>query len=768
MPQAIILKNLIKFVTITEKSFEKEIKKNLSEAKDAGERKKIEKQIQKHQAEFPIYFDDLKRKLKNGMCFGFSTTHAVMQDAGKLTWWEAALQLVADWKNESLDELISLPDSIEVSTRRKIFERVLNYICFTQTNFSSFSINDMDHADILKPSESKENYSLDYINTTPVPGSVSKAISKNTVIAGSFTVDQLEIILKNNLTENTICIVISKKHKHAIRFGMKNGEYIMYEPNDSHYPTYSRYYYFFSTFSKFKEIFKTFATLKDMLKELQGKLGLTIAFLISSFDQKEVFDTSYYEYLAWTTPELLIKAHGLHHIAQYYPALCNQIMLYASTRPILRKTIAEELVNKDEWNAFQLIGRYSENAMRSLLILAQENPSEDIFKILPRLIMEKNTNDCVGLHCITGYSIKAFPQLIKLAEDKSGSEIRKNIGLALLLKTKKGNTALGYIAHNNSDFLSSLFKLGKNDKNFCDNLAKALALQNTGFLKDAHVICNYPENALDQLIELAETKEGEKIYNELCHIIARQTSDGSSGFQKLASFAPQSLEKLIKLAESKPDKKLLHQIGIALPLKNIENWAAFNYIFGKNLNLLSPLFKLGVGNKSFCDNLAKVLALQSTGHTKDSHVIIHYPEDAFNQLIELAETKEGESIYNELCNTITQKSSSGCFGLYQLTNFARKLEKILQLAESKTDNKMLYQVGEALSLQYPGDLTGLHHIIMNAPSVITSLIKLCKQDENFSLQFDAAIKKSGSISNREIEEYVEYRAKEVINKMIFF
>ena len=38
------------------------------------------------------------------MCYGFSGCHAVMDQMGKLKWWEEALKFVADWNGEPLEE----------------------------------------------------------------------------------------------------------------------------------------------------------------------------------------------------------------------------------------------------------------------------------------------------------------------------------------------------------------------------------------------------------------------------------------------------------------------------------------------------------------------------------------------------------------------------------------------------------------------------------------------------------------------------------------
>lgn len=511
MSQEVVLVNLIKFVSLTESKISHELKLSFFQTSHPSKKLAILQQLTKYQSEFPEYFEKFKQKLEKGHCLGFSICHAVMDKAGKLEWWEAALKLVADWRDESLDELISLPGSAVATTRGKIFERVLNYIYLTQASPAQlFKLDGVNQDDILKPSSSTEVIRpVEYIDEK---GSIA-TIQQNTVFSGTFTIDQLEQILKTNLRKNIICIVHSYVEQHAIRIGKQDDAYIIYDPNYSHTTSWLSWlnYSFHSN-----PIHKKFSTLKAMLKELVQIQGASLGIELASFNPDDVFDMQYFNSLFTKAPDLLIKKHGLAHIVDYNPTLLSQLIKLAEVDRAVRRELGLALSSSLPNNLTALTtiifkmpdlltplvklgindSAFCENLADALAVersrmgyaifflhcpvacllqlIKLAGESNSICYELRYLIARKTTLDHggVGLHFMTFRIPAAVAEIIKLAEESR--LIRKTLGDILFVKNSYNMTVLDNIFSYLPEMMNSLVKLSENDKVFAEKLDKAI------------------------------------------------------------------------------------------------------------------------------------------------------------------------------------------------------------------------------------------------------------------------------------------------------
>lgn len=531
MSQDIILKNLLKFVKLSEKKYSGELKIAINQAKDIEKQNKIRFHLKKHQSEFLNYLIELKKHVESGMCLGFSICHTLMDDNNKLEWWEASLKLVCDWSGENLDERVFLPDCDEAITRREVFERVLNYIYFTQASSAYFKPNETKQHTILKSDEKgSTNAVLDYIDSK----GVVKNIIKHAAFSGSFTIEQLEKILKPNLKKNIISLAHSNIEQHAIRIG-KHRKYILYDPNYSHSSSklpWSKYLFNLSDVPIISEypIYKEFDTLNEMLQELIKIQGSSLAIELASFDPNVSIDLDYYHSLLKNIPHLLIKNHGLTHMVMYNPDELMQVI--QSAQPMYASDIRKEIglslssIKPNGLSVLSGIFTFMPHLLTLLFKLGENDPSfcdhlakaislersgikkgshyvifkcplmgiiqliklaqesQSITKELHHMIVEDAKYSLTGLQMIAARATYALAELVKFSGENTENalHIRKAIGEALFLKNKDNETGLKYIAYLAPTLINPLIHICQKDVLFAKQFKKAI--QESGVLNN--------------------------------------------------------------------------------------------------------------------------------------------------------------------------------------------------------------------------------------------------------------------------------------------
>lgn len=760
MPQNIILKNLIKFVELNEKKFSNELKTQLAETKDPETREKLERELKKHQAEFPAYFKELAKKLPEGMCMGFSICHDLMDEESELEWWEGALRLVADWKNEPLENEIILANK-KKSTRSQLFERVFNYIYFPQPgSLSSFSIDNMSQTTLLKPIESKSlqtHYTLDYLDRK---GHI-KTIQKNVVIAGSFTIEQLEKILKPNLREKILGVAHSKFKQHVVRIGKKNKEFILYNANYDHTTPFSWLNYLpIVNFSKTPPIYKKFKSLNEMLKELITIQGDCLGIELASFNSDEIFDMSYYDELVSTSPHLLIKDGGLHHIALYNPTLCKTIIAKTPSSAILKSTLAVEL-ERPTYGAkntgFHYILRYVSEVMDEILLLAEHKSDKNIRQALVNNLLSQNLNDDTYLHLLA-HTPKILQKFLSLAEDKEGTDIRQKLPKALSLQNDDGWTGLHEIAYHSPDALSNILRWASDVEGveFRQELANALTLKNDDGWTGLHMIIYHSPEMIPTILSLVENKKG-NFRKQFLHALSLQNSNGYTGFHLMVRYSPEGFSKLLNLAENKEGIDIRNELINALSLKDSKGWTVLHMIVRSAPDALSKLLSLASDVEAINIRLkiAEALPLQTIDGWTVLHMIAYYSHEALAKLLNLAISKEGLDIRQKFANALLLKNSSGCTGLHMIAyRSPRILPTFLSMIEDEEGLDIRQQFITALTLKNSDHITVLNFIDEDIPELLPKLIKLIEQDEQLIAQFNNAIRYSKNLKSDTIKKYI--------------
>ena len=162
--------------------------------------------------------------------------------------------------------------------RRQIFERVLNYLCYTSPTqikpLSDFELENRDCVFLFQPTY-ESHYSLEFSDSKG-----THTFQRYKVFSGSFTDKQLNLLLKPNLKEKIFCLVHSYISNHSIRIGKKDDEFILYDPNYSHnalngWPNLGGDFDLLCL-EKSAPIYKKFSTLDELIKELQSIQGMTL------------------------------------------------------------------------------------------------------------------------------------------------------------------------------------------------------------------------------------------------------------------------------------------------------------------------------------------------------------------------------------------------------------------------------------------------------------------------------------------------------------
>lgn len=290
--------------------------------------------------------------LEKGFCFGFSLCYAAMNLIGKLDWWQAALNAVANW-NETKRDLyhhIKLPNS-DTSKRiqlKTIFIRVLNYIvahqaCYSDSSIYCYMPEYLNQKSLLDPKMGL--FELCY------QGKI-KTISKRSSIAGYFTKSNLEKIITPDILTNTICLVSSLDHTVCIAY--LDSFWLIYNANYDH---------------QMPEIHKRYKCRRDLINELVRILNHTLSMIVAAID--DTYIPSFNKFMRGNAISLLQKT-GLHIIASENEESIPVLFKHAIKSPKGHGIIAKALMTKDDyqWTGIRYLAKYASDYLMLAFELA--------------------------------------------------------------------------------------------------------------------------------------------------------------------------------------------------------------------------------------------------------------------------------------------------------------------------------------------------------------------------------------------------------------
>ena len=295
----------------------------------------------------------VKQSLIPGHCFGLSACFGIMHLLDKLGWWQAALKTITNWDEsmETLCQPIRLPgtQNNQTMSRENIFERVLNYIIFTQaTHLSS----------LLGQKKINQGNVLNELEILDRNGKIKKLILQENM-SGYFTKQDLSVLLDVNDIEDSFCILSQGKHSVAILY--KNNQWLFYNSNHSHSCT--------------DTMCVVYETQSEIIDKITRALGHTLSIKIASFNKKELASLNYYHSLVRHDTKILLRKHGLFMIARDNPHQLPNILSALEEMPNGYDLLAQALaVSRGKTHVLSLIFRNVPHSLsRTLKLLSQSS-----------------------------------------------------------------------------------------------------------------------------------------------------------------------------------------------------------------------------------------------------------------------------------------------------------------------------------------------------------------------------------------------------------
>lgn len=500
MPQKIVLNKLLRYTELKGKEYALHLelaeKKLIENKADLEELDKLKKLRQKHDSEYTLYFENLKKLLAgDGCCFGFSVCHAAMDITGQLNWWECVLADIANWDEQllSLSEEFksNILDINKPNTRDKIFERALNYITFNQArNNDHFLPSDMMQSNLLAPNVDPEKKCSHFEIVDP-HGKIHIVKKKNKV-AGNFASEQLNKLLDEKQIENNIFLVHNQEH--TIRVGYKNSKWILYNPNFNHHIT---------------PVYQETSDKNTLVLQILCLMDTSLALEIASFNNEANVEFAAFNEFK-KMPASILQENGLHILAKHCPELLFDIVklnLHQNeSLPSIMKTLM--IKDPDDWHGLHLMTIHAPETLSMLIQIAAESKSDRpaLYSILNEALNCK-TKQWNGLHTIIRYTPKIASELFKLALDsKDGSILTDVIEKTLKEKNLDNWNGLHLLAKYAPEALFDLFQLVTTSIEYESALTKVISMslleKNNAQQTGMQMLIQYAPDTLSKCIEI--------------------------------------------------------------------------------------------------------------------------------------------------------------------------------------------------------------------------------------------------------------------------
>lgn len=498
MTQSIILKKFQKYLKLIKEDYLAELEREKQQLPRKAE------PLAKQQEEFKKHIDDLIKKLDTGHCFGFSLVCAAMAEMGKLSWWQAVLLDIAHWdeKRESLSKTVNLGETETTSsspTARKIhFERALHYIALSHASKIAASYYPkITQTNILQPDshvieqlqpigsgkfslqikrsffevlDEEAKYAADKIRT----------FKKTIVIAGTFTLAQLQNDLSDDFPENAVVLVDGICHTINIMRRGKN--WIVYDPNYDH--------------TKLAKMFFT-GTKDACIKEILNILGNSFCIQVALYHEHTAVTFPEYEKLLAENSLLLLEKYGLWVMAKRTPEKLVAIFKKHSTssqeREAFLKLLADSFTLKntvDNWTALHFLADIPDALTEILRLIDNSSVGLYLAHNIIKLLVQTNSCNETPLFKLAYHSPDAFPIILDLVDKiAAGENLRAAILTSLCQPSNQGFTAFRFIGNKNHQLLLRAMRTAIKAEHGLQTFLSALQLQSKSDNKCHWALC---------------------------------------------------------------------------------------------------------------------------------------------------------------------------------------------------------------------------------------------------------------------------------------
>lgn len=514
------------------------------------------------------YDHEVKGLKEAGLCFGFTICFSAFHAAGKLKWWQEALEQVMAWdedKEKLNSEVIVDGKSIKLE---KLFERVLNYIVdsnvFQYGEKTPFVPEALTQLNILVPdSDNKDEFKnrfMLFIGDEKEP----RKISQHNIVAGNFTPEQLNDLIDDQIDEGTMLIVSS--NDHSICLCRDNNMWIVY---DSRYQSPEPFY-------------KKFRNKEGAIGEISSCLPVRgIALEAATFSKDKHSYFSAYSNLIEKNPVQILGSSGIHTIANQVPEKLPEILAMVMKQDNGWLSLGRIINTKDEDGrlAFNMLTVHSPASLD--MIVENELRSRELYANVTSALFEKSSDGYTSLHILLllhpDYLTKFLQPDIKQyhAFSRTLHQSRVNEFVKSLSNVSNDGTSfLGTIIDTNPQYLPHIYACIEKSPNANIAICQALAIQNKNSLNGLFMIAKKcPQNMEWTLKFLSRANAG---YLLITDTLKQQDENGDTILHILAKNAPELVKIYFDHALQSPDACSALQ-GVLL-IKNFNNESVYKSI----------------------------------------------------------------------------------------------------------------------------------------------------------------------------------------------
>ncbi|CAM3083081.1 Uncharacterised protein [Legionella steigerwaltii] len=424
--------------------------------------------------------DDIFNVLSTkGFCHGMAICHGIMEAIGKREWWEACLKLVAHWDGNpnNLDEVIQLPNTNQLATRREILTRVVNYIIAAQ-----FSQTTALQPFYLKGGNQENWYKGDQL---PLMNDMGVQFHQETTTVGPYKEDDeqsLSSILSEDILKDSLVLIHSDEH--VIRAGFSKGQWTLYNASHNH------------KLSADKSIQKSFRSKADFLNEIYQSLGT-----ITKIQAVSLVPRQNFEFPSLPLNKKHITPDNIYLIVKYEPKKLTRILIESQTNTDIRASLKDAItrLNSEGTSSLYDILMYNTPMLTGLTGLAQNQDFRQA--LIDRLRFKNPPSKSYGSALEVALHFSGSSELQSLIDIRD-KELNKSM---LTTLEHSSNIKLhSFIDKHDPTTLQNFFCSIASDPNNISNLLKILTSKNENDVSSwqlLHKKCpKVREHLLNQLV----------------------------------------------------------------------------------------------------------------------------------------------------------------------------------------------------------------------------------------------------------------------------
>lgn len=750
MTQKIILDKFIRYLDITSSQDIAQLKEQKLDHVD---------QYIREQEDFIQKF---KVKLEAGHCFGLSVCHGAMDHIGKLNWWEHVLVELNNWNelNDSLDTEIIIPDSTDnkPTTRRKLFELAIDYIVSSQAErdaIEEFIPESTDQESILKPDsritdlykdqdEQKQLYFEIIDDNDEI-----KTIKKHKVIAGYFTVENLESILSEENFKDTICLINSGDHSIRLKYAGDN-QWVLYDPNYSHQSVKSMHF----KGNKHNVLNEAFRRLKTH----------SISIEFATFNPEANLDFPAYDEIIQNSPENLLRKEGLHFLAESKPELLPKLFQLANDDKKGLKVRAEIFKSLTEYDAkstgLHFIIHNSPKSLPALFKLADD--SEQGLKLrsaIAKGLTGKLSKNRTGLQIMAITAPAHFPLLFNLIDKTTeGLEIRNAIVKALTEKSKEGDSGMNYLARfAPHSLIFILFKMAielSKKEEILTAFTKEISEKNTN-KEHGWMEMIIKDGLLPRLLQLADNNTEARL--ALAEMLIEKPKYHTNGLHAIALHSQGDFQKMLGFAEQYPEMMSAIIKGISVEFANRNNtWMSF-IAQSKSLTRLLQIADQTPKGLELRSVIARLLTHKTSDNRTGLNWVADFSPESLPQLFELAH--DNQEIRSAIAKCLSEKFNDKNYTWFSFLAINNLLPSLFKLAHDTSQGlKIKSALTKMLGEKNNNMGSGMQFLLQYAPNLLPDLLKLI-DDTPSGKKLQSAIAASLANQNRDNASGLDYLVK---------